>query len=465
MKLEFVNHSSFVADTHGVRLICDPWIEGLAFNKGWDLLAKTRFGREDFGDITHIWFSHEHPDHFHPPNLLKIPEEYRRRITVLFQTTRDKNVVSFCTSAGFKQVIELGPDEWHELAPGLTMMCRPLGAVWGEGDSWMCLKTGALTVLNINDCEMYTRELAEEARRVVGSVDVLATQFSYAAWQGNADNVESYRRAARNQLEYITAQIEVLEPRFVIPFASFVWFCHEENFFMNEGAVRIGDVEEQIRAKTGATPVVMYPGDAWIVGEEHDSAAAVVRWQREYDSLASRPRVESSPVPRDRLVEAGRQFIEGLHARIHPVLARWYLARAAYYAGCSRRGRARTRSGELAAALFGKPVTARVWVTDHESAYEFDTRRGLRPVDLRREECDISLSAESLEFCFRFPWGGETLQVNGRFEESYRGARNVLLEHFRLGRRLYHGDRWSFASLARSVRRGIGGCLVRAIKG
>ena len=111
MKLEFVNHSSFVADTHGVRLICDPWIEGLAFNKGWDLLAKTRLGYEDFRDITHIWFSHEHPDHFYPPNLLRIPEGYRKRITVLFQTTRDRNVASFCTSAGFKEVIELGPDE------------------------------------------------------------------------------------------------------------------------------------------------------------------------------------------------------------------------------------------------------------------------------------------------------------------------------------------------------------------
>ncbi len=86
------------------------------------------------------------------------------------------------------------------------------------------------------------------------------------------------------------------------------------------------------------------------------------------------------------------------------------------------------------------------------------------PVDLPREECDICLSAESLEFCFRFPWGGETLQVNGRFEEPYRGGRNVLFEYFRLGRRLYHGDRWSIASLGRSVLRGAGRCLVRAIK-
>ncbi len=345
------------------------------------------------------------------------------------------------------------------------MMCRPFGAAWGEGDSWLCLKTDELTVLNINDCEIYTRELAEEVQRAVGSVDVLATQFSYAAWVGNADDIESYRKAARNQLEYIRTQIEVLEPRFVIPFASFVWFCHEENFYMNEGANRIGDVAENIRTKTSAKPVVLYPGDSWIVGEDRDSAAAVASWQKEYDSLESRTRLASSPVSRERLVETGGQFVKSVHERLSPVLARKYLAKAAHYAKCAREGRHRARSGELAAVLFGKPTTARVWVTDHEAAYEFDLRRGLRPVDLPREECDICLSAESLEFCFRFPWGGETLQVNGRFEEPYRGGRNVLFEYFRLERRLYHGDRWQFASLARSVLRGAKRCLVRAIKG
>ena len=465
MKLEFVNHSSFVACAHGIRLVCDPWLEGVAFNDGWDLLAKSAFGYDDFRDITHIWFSHEHPDHFYPPNLKKIPEELRQRITVLFQTTRDKNVVDFCTKAGFKEVIELSGDEWYELAPGLKMLCRALPATWGECDSWMCLKTEDLTLLNINDCEMYTRELAADVRQRVGAVDVLATQFSYAAWQGNTDNAENFRRAARHQLTYITAQTKVLEPRFVIPFASFVWFCHEENFFMNAAVNKIGDVEEFIRTKTAAKPVILYPGDTWVVGEEHDAKAALDRWQEEYDSLESRPRLKTSPVSQEQLEEASGIFARRLNEKLSPLLGRMYLARSHYYGRCNRRGRKSTLLGRLASILSLRVDPARVWVLDHEASYEFDLRRGLRPVDLPRERCDVVISAQSLEFALRFPWGGETLQVNGRFHENYRGGRNILFEYFRLGRRLYHGNRWTFSSVARNVLRQARLSVLRAMKG
>ena len=119
MKLHFVNHASFLVEQGTLRLICDPWIEGTVFNDGWDLLSPTRSRYEDFRDITHIWFSHEHPDHFNPPNVKKIPEECRSEITVLFQHTNDKKVVRYCEKIGFKEVRELPHGEWIELAPGI----------------------------------------------------------------------------------------------------------------------------------------------------------------------------------------------------------------------------------------------------------------------------------------------------------------------------------------------------------
>src|SRR5436309_2489094 len=96
MRITWVNHASFLASTNGVNLICDPWIEGPAFDNGWSLLAKTKFTYSDFADITYMFFSHEHPDHFSPPNVRSIPEAYRRKITVLFHETRDKRVVNLC---------------------------------------------------------------------------------------------------------------------------------------------------------------------------------------------------------------------------------------------------------------------------------------------------------------------------------------------------------------------------------
>ena len=102
MKIEFVNHASYIIDTGSIRMISDPWMEGYAFNKGWSLLIPTKFNYDDFKDITHLWFSHEHPDHFAPPNLFKIPEEHRKNITVFYQKTEDGKVAGFCRKLRFQ---------------------------------------------------------------------------------------------------------------------------------------------------------------------------------------------------------------------------------------------------------------------------------------------------------------------------------------------------------------------------
>ena len=101
MQLEWVNHASFIVHSGSHHLVCDPWIEGTAFNHGWKLISPTKFRYEDFDAITHLWVSHEHPDHFSPPNLKRIPEQFRRRIKFLFHPTRDKRVLNVCEAMGF----------------------------------------------------------------------------------------------------------------------------------------------------------------------------------------------------------------------------------------------------------------------------------------------------------------------------------------------------------------------------
>src|SRR5262249_53736844 len=106
MLIEWVNHAGFVLQTGDLRILCDPCLEVTAFNNGWRLLSPTVFQYEDFSAITYIWFSHEHPDHFSPPSLKRIPEKYRKKITILFRETKDKRVINACRQFGF-QVVEL----------------------------------------------------------------------------------------------------------------------------------------------------------------------------------------------------------------------------------------------------------------------------------------------------------------------------------------------------------------------
>ena len=64
--IQFINHASVIIKGDNISVLSDPWYQGDSFHKGWNLLFETseEKQREAINKITHIWISHEHPDHF-----------------------------------------------------------------------------------------------------------------------------------------------------------------------------------------------------------------------------------------------------------------------------------------------------------------------------------------------------------------------------------------------------------------
>jgi UDP-MurNAc hydroxylase len=158
--IDWINHSSYVFRHNDVALICDPWLDQPVFNNGWSLLSKAVFNYEYFKDITHIWCSHEHPDHFNVPTLTKIDPQHRSRIGFLYQSTADRLVCQFCRKLNFRDITELKNDEWCRLNGNVKLLC---GAHGGE-DSWLLIKTPDVSILNTNDCSIGNRRDAEIIR-------------------------------------------------------------------------------------------------------------------------------------------------------------------------------------------------------------------------------------------------------------------------------------------------------------
>ena len=181
---------------------------------------------------------HEHPDHFSPPNIFKIPEEHRAGITVLYQSTQDGKVAAFCKKAGFKDVIELPHGEAVEIAPGFELTCQPY-----SDDSWLLIRTPDCSILNLNDCLIFDEQSAREISEKVGSIDVMMTQFSISSWDGNREERKRRFDGARNMLDKLIMQVDLIKPKYTIRSASYVWFCHEENFWINEAHNRIDDCD------------------------------------------------------------------------------------------------------------------------------------------------------------------------------------------------------------------------------
>lgn len=439
MQIEFVNHSSFIARSGSVSLLCDFWHSASVFDDGWQLLCPTEMQYSDFSSITHIWFSHEHPDHFSPPEVRQIPENARKNITVLFQHTKDKRVVSFCRKLGFKDVIELDPWQTYTIADGFDISCAPHGASWGDVDSWLCIKTPDYTLLNVNDCDIEDPRDLEAIKQHTGDIDLLAVQFSHASKQGEANETSWITRTRDYHLSWLANKISALAPRHSLPFASFVYFSHQENRYLNAGIIPVHDACETI-TKMGSTPVVLYPGDTWTVDSEPDNSPALQRYKERYDWVAALPKDQfsvHSTVPVDTLQMAASRMINQICEKATLRQVKQHIAMQHAGIRIDHNKGKMVRSFDIAwSAWRGRCESSLIWVDDLAQAFSFSLDDGLVPVELAAGQCHIRLHSEALHFCFDVPYGGETLQINGRFQRITNDGWRYLNCIFHLYRKL-----------------------------
>ena len=261
------------------------------------------------------------------------------------------------------------------------MRCRP--HMWG--DSWCHLRVAARpgarawTIFNANDCEWERPEVAEPVFAEVGPVDVLLMQFSYACWYPNR---AARRREADRLIERLVMMTKASGARYVIPFASFVWFCHEENREINDEMNSIHRAAEAVATRTSARPVVLYPGDRWEIGADSDGAAALQRYAQDYERVKSQPAVRGkAPIALDDLRRKLTAF--------------WDRNRL--------RGDEDPSGPDL--RLFLRDLgTAALWKGAELAA-----------LDVPESGCDIALSTDSLAFLLDTRWGTSTLGINARY--------------------------------------------------
>ena len=422
VEIEFINHASYVVKYNNIKLIIDPWIEGLAFNDGWMLIEPTKFTYSDFSKVTHIWFSHEHPDHFSPNNLKNIPQEYRSEITVLFQVTNDKKVIGFCKSLNFKECIELPPN-WYMLENNFKILNVP----HTDGDSWMCIDAGGEYILNLNDCVFENDNQLKNLKEKIDTpkIDVLLTQFSYANWVGNKDDKATRVKHAKNKLNEIEKQIKHLKPNFIIPFASFVWFCHQENFYMNDEVNTIAFINDHLLSNFKVTPIILFPSDCWTLGQVHDSNRSVEKWMMSYEkNIKFNKSLSSKIYLKDDIIKIGNQFVQSLK-----------------------------KSNTIWLHLFLRPTY--IFIHDFNKSFKLSLK-GFQESNKNENDCDISMGSDSVFYCFKFLWGGSTTRINGRYQVPSGGNFYSWKLYFQVSELNNHGNKFDLTFILLS--------LIKAIK-
>ncbi len=311
MKIRFVGHASIFIECQNQTILCDPWFVSKVFNNSWALVSPP--SPPPYSAVDHIWISHEHPDHFNFPTLKAIPDTDKARIKVLYQQHASPRIVEALSKMGFSHVIELPQYKWFRLGPDLEVFCGSVEAM----DSFLAVRDGKECILNLNDCVLNKDQL-RYIKRCVGKVSVLFAQFSFASWVGN-DHDEMHE--GERMIKQLTEEIEIFNPEFTVPTASFVYFCNAENCRMNAW-MNTPDSIARLHLK-GVN--FMYPGDVWDSDTRpFDSEAALEKYRADYANV----KIDSTPEAVDisqisqavekRIQETRSKFPQLLLKRVEP---------------------------------------------------------------------------------------------------------------------------------------------------
>lgn len=422
-QIEWVNHASYIVRAGEFELLTDPWTSGSAFLDGWDLVSPTSQNPAELRRIRSIWISHEHPDHFNPQFFLDYPDEIRNQVTVYFQETRDKRLLRFMQKQGFRTA-EL-PDGTPVDLGGAQLIC------WKNGieDSWSVLRLAGHTIVNLNDCIFPDGRVLGRIKSENPEIDVLLTQFGYAEKIGNAEDITLRSAESRRWRHLLVEQTRILDPAFIIPFASFKFFSHEENFYMNAGASTAADVfEDLLAAGLADRDVTLYPGEKWDFPQNHDTRGSVEKYRRDWRKIEirhrSRKKFEADALKREAL-----DFLSRHRKNANPFL--YYLL-------------------SVSPLKFGLPEIA-IHITDLGRNFFLNAHEGL--TDAGAKLPDVSVSSENLMNLFLYPYGANTLFVNGRFHSySLKGIRTLFVWGH-LGLMLGSNERFDLGYVARNARR------------
>jgi UDP-MurNAc hydroxylase len=382
MKITFVGHASVICDLADITLWTDPWLKGDAFNDSWALYPLPVGREEDIARVTHIWISHEHPDHLSIPTIKALPAEHKARITVLFQKHYDAEVLNWLKAQGFMAVVELP----HGASVRLNNQCAAICYQVGHMDSALALLGERRTVLNLNDCDLPDSN-ARWLKKKLGHIDVLMDQFSVAGWCGNADDPARRRAAADGVLRKFIRDVDCFQPDYVLPFASFVRFSHAENAYMNSS---VNSLEKVMASIEPQRRLMMYPGDAWAPGEDSlgISAQALARHQVAWSKLAEQPLKTHDVRPMDEILAVANKRIADIKEKYHG----WALG-------------------------YAPPVT--FYVTDLDRSFIVDLSSGATAANLPEAECVVSLSSQAAWYTFAVRFGLPTLGVSGRYRINH----------------------------------------------
>jgi len=376
MEIQLISHASVIVRSD-VSILSDPWFFGKAFNDSWSLFPPPAVDESLLDSVDFLYISHEHPDHFHIPTLKSLSDEFKSRVTILFQENNSDKVFKALNRLGFPNTRSLPHDKIEPLSDSTQIYCYQAGSM----DSALGVVNSGKTVLNLNDCEINKRDCGRILSSL-GRIDAVLNQFSIAGYSGFQERDKYLPVQAENVLRKMLANHVDLRAGVTIPFASFIYFSSEDNRYINDFSNKPQDAFDYF-AEHGQKMAVLFPGDNHVVGSDHDPVPALERFRSVYADETLLEFDTSSTVSLPEIAAAFEKLSVHLRERYPKLMLRML-----------------------------KPVTVRI--PDLDTAVTFSIPDGTFDED-PNAEADLVIKSQPLYFGFSFPFGIQTLGVSARY--------------------------------------------------
>ncbi len=241
MKIHNLASSSVVIETEYSKILTDPWLLNGEYYGSWHHPSEIQYDSQFLNNITHIYLSHIHPDHF----SRKTFEKLNKKIPVLIHNYETKFLKFNIERFGFN-VIELDHNKEYFLDSetkikiyaadncnpelcGKFFGCSPIESKYKSTqiDSMSLIYNDSYSILNTNDCpyalSSHTLNLIKKEHP---KIDFLLTGYAGAGPYPQCfdlDEQEKIEAANKKKLQFLNYGINYInhiKPEFYMPFAG-----------------------------------------------------------------------------------------------------------------------------------------------------------------------------------------------------------------------------------------------------
>lgn len=237
MKITLLNHAAVIIEVDDVKLLCDPWYFGSAFEDGWGLRFDNPKALELSKDCTHLWISHFHQDHFHIPTLKKLME-VNPDIIMYGNHSFNFQLDSALKRAGVKHIEPIYERKEIKLSDTVSITRYPTTGI----DNFLIIKSSEGTVMNFNDCKLPKRTRKSLAKKI-GKIDVMLNNYNHAN-KLLEHPLPSDEKIKKMLKENFMEKNDSFDPDYIIPFASYHYYRAGESQGQNSSMMKSKELWE-----------------------------------------------------------------------------------------------------------------------------------------------------------------------------------------------------------------------------